>query len=81
MNKQQLMEQLIKYNIDTNIVCYNDTLRDDVFCVMDNYGGVDVFYRERGREFDFHRFTSESEALEYLLKKILLISGKNKELL
>ena len=43
MNKNEFVEILIKYNIDPNIVCFNDKIKDDVFCVMNNYNAVDVF--------------------------------------
>lgn len=76
MDKQQFMSLLIQHNINPEVVCFNDNIKDDVFCVMDNYKTVDVFYRERGREFELQRFKTQSEALEYLLMKILKISGK-----
>ena len=76
MNKNEFVEILIKYNIDPNIVCFNDKIKDDVFCVMDNYNAVDVFYRERGREFGLQKFSTQSDALEYLSNKILVMSGK-----
>ena len=76
MNKNEFVEILIKYNIDPNIVCFNDKIKDDVFCFMDNYNAVDVFYRERGREFDLQKFSTQSDALEYLSNKILVMSGK-----
>lgn len=76
MNINEFIEILIKYNIDPNIVCFNDKIKDDVFCVMDNYNSVDVFYRERGREFELKNFSTQSDALEYLSNKILVMSGK-----
>lgn len=76
MDKNIFIQLLNKHDIDPNIVCFNNTSKDDVFCVMDNYNTIDVFYRERGREFDVQKFSTQSEALEYLLKKVLTISGK-----
>ena len=75
MDKQAFLKKLCEYGIDTNIVCFNDSVKDDVFCVISNYEYTDVFYRERGCEYDMHRFLSQPEALQYLLNKILAISG------
>ena len=47
MDKPAFLEKLCEYGIDTNIVCFNDSAKDDVFCVINNYGYTDVFYRER----------------------------------
>lgn len=47
MDKQAFLKKLCEYGIDTNIVCFNDSVKDDVFCVINNYGYTDVFYRER----------------------------------
>ena len=75
MDKPAFLKKLCEYGIDTSIVCFNDSAKDDVFCVINNYGYTDVFYRERGCEYDRHRFLSQPEALQYLLNKILTISG------
>ena len=75
MDKPVFLKKLCEYGIDTNIVCFNDSAKDDVFCVINNHGYTDVFYRERGCEYDRHRFLSQPEALQYLLNKILTIAG------
>ena len=75
MDKPAFLKKLCEYGIDKNIVCFNDSAKDDVVCVIRNYGYTDVFYRERGCEYDRHRFLSQPEALQYLLNKILTISG------
>ena len=75
MDKPAFLKKLCEYGIDTNIVCFNDSAKDDVFCVINNHGYTDVFYRERGCEYDRHRFLSQPEALQYLLNKILTIAG------
>lgn len=38
MDKQAFLKKLCEYGIDTNIVCFNDSVKDDVFCVINNYG-------------------------------------------
>ena len=76
MNIDQFIELLVNKGIDPNIVCFNDTIKDDVFCVMEQYHFVEVFYRERGRAFDMKKFKTQSEALLYLAEKILRVSGK-----
>ena len=38
MDKPAFLKKLCEYGIDTNIVCFNDSAKDDVFCVINNYG-------------------------------------------
>ncbi|MEG1886915.1 MAG: hypothetical protein RR177_02210 [Oscillospiraceae bacterium] len=76
MNKQDFFKSLSENNIDLENICFNDGVKDDVFCVRENYTCVEVFYRERGKEYDLQKFLSLSQALEYLLNKILKMTGK-----
>ena len=78
MNENNFILELLKYGIDPGIICFNNNARDDAFCVRDNYSIVEVFYRERGKEYDLRKFPNRELALEYLLNKILSISGKQK---
>jgi len=75
MSKETFLEELDKYGISNSIVCFDDNVTDDVFCVINNYGTINVFYREKGAAFNLHSFNSMEKALEYLLKEILQISG------
>ena len=76
MNESNFISELLKYGIDPSIICFNNNVKDDVFCVRDNYNVVEVFYRERGKEYDIQKFQNRELALEYLLNKILRMSGK-----
>lgn len=76
MNKQDFLKSLSQNNIGLENICFNDEVKDDVFCVRENYTCVEVFYRERGKEYDLQKFSTLSQALEYLLNKILKMTGK-----
>ena len=43
----------------------------DGYYVLKNYHRWEVFYRERGKDYDCVGFPSESDALEYLLGKLI----------
>lgn len=79
MDKNNFVETLMFYGVDPDIVCFDDYVSDDVFCVNKNYNIVEVFYRERGNVFGLLEFNSQSQALEYLLNKILNMSGIKKD--
>lgn len=76
MNKQEFLIKLSENDISLDNICFNDGVKDDVFCVRENYNRFEVFYRERGKEYDAKSFLTLSEALEYLLDKILKMTGK-----
>ena len=76
MNKQDFLKRLSENNISLENICFNDEVKDDVFCDRENYTCVEVFYRERGKEYDLQTFPTLSQALEYLLNKILKITGR-----
>lgn len=70
LTRQDLFEELIRIQIDPNLVRFDDNHSDDVFCVNKNYDKYEVFYRERGKIFELREFLSESDALTYLLAQI-----------
>lgn len=74
MNEKEFINSLSEHGINPNNVCFDDNTSDDVFCVNANYGRVEVFYRERGKEYDLHIFQTMSSALEFLLERMLTIS-------
>ena len=71
MNIEEFNNILILNQISPENVCFNNNVADDVFCVRENYGRIEVFYRERGKEFDMQVFQSLSLALVYLLDKMI----------
>ena len=60
---------LTKNNIDSNIIHFENSVEDGYY-VLKNYHRTEVIYRERGKEYESFGFPSESDALEYLLKKL-----------
>ena len=70
MTKQQFIELLKISNRPTNIVNFENSVTDGYY-VLKNYHRWEVFYRERGKDYDCVGFPSESDALEYLLKKLV----------
>ena len=67
MNKNEFISALQNNGINSNLVCFNDYIKDDVFCVIESYGKIEIFYRERGKEFFKREFEVLSDALNYLL--------------
>ena len=74
MTKQQFIESLKNNNISTNTVHFENSVADGYY-VLKNYHRWEVFYRERGKDYDCVGFPSESDALEYLFIKITKHNG------
>ncbi len=74
MSKKEFIEKLKANHIDPENVCFDDALKDDVFCVRNNYSIYEVFYRERGAEYNLKRFSTLSQALEYLYNRLIEIT-------
>lgn len=77
MTKTDFLELLKKNNIDADIVVFDDPIREG-YCVRRNHFRWEVFFRERGKEYDCIGFPSESDAMEYLFEKLFSIYGKQK---
>ena len=75
MTKSEFLELLKKYNINENLVVLDDTIKEG-YCVRKNYFRWEVFFRERGKEYDCIGFPSESNALQYLFDKLYSIYVK-----
>jgi len=75
MTKAEFLELLTKYDIDTKNVVFDDSVEDG-YCVRKNYFRWEVFFREKGKEFDCIGFPSESNALQYLFDKLYSIYVK-----
>lgn len=73
MTRDMFLYLLKTHNIDVNVV-FDDSVRDG-YCVRKNYLRWEVFFRERGSEFDCVGFPSESNALQYLFDKLNSIYG------
>ena len=70
MTKEELFKVIESKSISSNLVHFENSVADGYY-VLKNYHRWEVFYRERGKDYDCIGFPSESDALEYLLKKIL----------
>lgn len=70
MTHNEFVTLLTKNNIDSNIIHFANSVADGYY-VLKNYHRWEVFYRERGKDYDCVGFPSESDALEYLLKKLV----------
>lgn len=68
---------LLKINrINENLVVFDDNISDG-YCVRNNHLRWEVFFRERGKEYDSVGFPSEDNALQYLYNKLLRLYGNN----
>lgn len=70
MTYVEFVDLLKENKIDTSIVHFENSVADGYY-VLKNYHRWGVFYRERGKDYDCIGFPSESDALEYLLKKFV----------
>lgn len=75
MTKTDFLELLTKYNIDANLVVFDDPVKEG-YCIRKNYFRWEVFFREREKEYDCIGFPSESNALQYLFNKLYSIYVK-----
>ena len=75
MTKKQFLVLLEENNIDENLVVFDDAIKEG-YCVRKNYFRWEVFFRERGKEYESVGFPSESDALEYLYNKLYSIYVK-----
>ena len=70
MTKEEFFKVIESKSISSNFVHFESSVADGYY-VLKNYHRWEVFYRERGKDYDCVGFPSESDALEYLLKKLV----------
>lgn len=70
MTKSEFMKLLDSNNILPSLVHFENGVTDGYYLIK-NYHRWEVFYREFGKDYDCVGFPSESDALEYLLKKLV----------
>ena len=70
MTKDEFVKSLDNSSISSDLVHFENSAADGYY-VLKNYHRWEVFYRERGKDYDCVGFPSESNALEYLLKKLV----------
>lgn len=69
MTKSEFMNFLESNNISPSLVHFENSVADGYY-VLKNYYRREVSYQERGKDYERIGFPSESDALEYLLKKL-----------
>lgn len=69
MTKSEFIDLLDCNNISTNLIHFENSVKDGYY-ILKNYHRWEVFFRERGKDYDCVGFPSESDALEYLLGKL-----------
>ena len=70
MTRTEFLELREINNISTNLIHFENSVTDRYY-VLKNYYRWEVFYRERGKDYDCVGFPSENDVLEYLLKKLV----------
>ena len=70
MTRTEFLEQCRNYNISTNIIHFENSVADGYY-VLKNYHRWEVFFRERGKDYDCVGFPSESDALIYLADNLM----------
>lgn len=71
MNKDDLRILLNEKKVNPGIYFLDGGNPSEAYCINQNSGCWEVYYSERGCKTDLKVFDSESEACEYLLKRIL----------
>lgn len=69
MTKTEFIELLREHNISQNLVVWDDPVKEG-YCIRRSHYRWEVFFRERGKEYNCTGFPSESNALEYLFDKL-----------
>jgi hypothetical protein len=70
MTYVEFVDLLKESKIDTSIVHFENSVADGYY-VLKNYHRWEVFYRERGKDYDCIGFPCESDALIYLADKLI----------
>lgn len=70
MTKAEFIETLEGKGVSTTLVHFENSVADGYY-ILKSHHRWEVFYRERGKDYDCIGFSCESDALEYLLKKLI----------
>ena len=70
MTRIEFLELCETNNISTNIIHFENSVADGYY-VLKNYHRWEVFFRERGTDYECMGFPSESDALNYLAEKLI----------
>ena len=69
MTKTEFFELCKNRKTGPNLIHFENSVADGYY-VIKNHHRWEVFYRERGKDYDCVGFPSKSDALEYLLGKL-----------
>ena len=70
MTRTELLELCKHHNTSTNLIHFENSVADGYY-VLNNYYRWEVFFRERGKDYDCVGFPSESDALRYLSERLI----------
>ena len=70
MTKTEFLKLCESTNISTNPIHFENSVADGYY-VLKNYHRWEVFFRERGTDYECMGFPSESDALNYLAEKLI----------
>lgn len=70
MTRIDFIEVLENSNIPANFVHFQNSVEDGYY-ILKNHHRWEVFFRERGKDYNCVGFPSESDALNYLLDKLM----------
>ena len=70
MTRTEFLELCQHHNISTNLIHFDNSVADGYY-VLKNYHRWEVFFRERGKDYDCVGFPSESDALLYLSERLI----------
>ena len=70
MTKTEFLALCNKQNISPNLIHFENSVADGYY-VLKNHHRWEVFYRERGKDYNCVGFPSESDALIYLADKLM----------
>lgn len=70
MTKQEFINSIVKHGINPNTISFNDGLKEG-YGIRKVYWRWEIYYRERGKEYDVRGYPSESDALINLLEELV----------
>lgn len=70
MTRAEFLELCQYNNISTNLIHFENSVINGYY-MLKNYHRWEVFYRERGKDYDCVGFLSESDALLYLSERLI----------
>lgn len=70
MTRDEFLKLLKENNIDESAVVFDDPIKDG-YCIRKNHFRWEIFFRERGKEYNLTGYPSESDALAALFEKLV----------